>query len=41
MCMRDGHIKHSSHATMLVLSHHCALDDLLTFNDIGKECAEQ
>ena len=22
-------------------SHHCALDDLLKFNDIGKECAEQ
>ena len=34
--------KHISHATMLsLLSHHCTLDDLLKFNDIGKECAEQ
>ena len=41
MCMRDGHKKHSSHATMLFLLHHYTLDDLLKFNDIGKECAKQ
>ena len=24
-----------------LLAHHCTMDDLLKFNDIGKECAEQ
>ena len=40
MCMRDGHRKHSSHATMFSLAtalHH----DLLKFNDIENECDEQ
>ena len=39
MYMRVAHRKQSSHATMFLLSHHCTVDDLLKFNDIGKKCA--
>ena len=41
MCMRAGHIKTQLTCyDVFLLSHHFTLDDLLKFNDIGKECAE-
>ena len=41
MCMWAGHRNTAHMLQCSFLSHHCTLDDLLKFNDIGKECVEQ
>ena len=41
MCMRNGNRKHTLHATMFSLVTSLHMDDLMKFNYIGKECAEE